>query len=103
MPTERFEAFWDMVRDALAPGGKVFFVDSLRTPASTARDHRLGDPHATLSTRRLNDGREFRVVKIFYDPSTLARRLGSLGWDITTHRTSEFFLYAHGGRTPAQS
>ncbi|HEX8907173.1 MAG TPA: class I SAM-dependent methyltransferase, partial [Longimicrobiaceae bacterium] len=31
VPPERFEAFWAMVRGALAPGGRVFFVDSLRT------------------------------------------------------------------------
>ena len=28
---ERFGAFWDTVRSVLKPGGRVFFVDSLRT------------------------------------------------------------------------
>ena len=41
VPPERFEAFWAMVRGALNPGGRVFFVDSLRTELSTANDHVL--------------------------------------------------------------
>ncbi|HEU0053156.1 MAG TPA: class I SAM-dependent methyltransferase, partial [Longimicrobium sp.] len=37
VPPERFDAFWETVAGALAPGGRVFFVDSLRTELSTAK------------------------------------------------------------------
>ena len=29
VPPERFEAFWTLVQGCLAPGGRVFFIDSL--------------------------------------------------------------------------
>ena len=39
VPATRFERFWDIVRASVKPGGKVFFVDSLLEPTSTATDH----------------------------------------------------------------
>jgi len=97
VPPERFEAFWDVVRSSLAPGGRVFFMDSAYTQTSTARDHTLDGPEATTMTRRLNDGREFRIVKIFYDPPTLQGRLAHLGWDVAVRPTANFFIYGQGG------
>src|SRR5205823_960021 len=41
VPGSRFVAFWEMVRAALRPGGRVFFVDSDRSDRLTASDHRL--------------------------------------------------------------
>ena len=96
VPPERFEAFWALVRSALAPGGRVFFVDSLRTELSTARDHALAAPGDPVTVRRLNDGMQFRIVKIFYDPTELRDRLRALGWRIETAATETFFLHGHG-------
>jgi demethylmenaquinone methyltransferase/2-methoxy-6-polyprenyl-1,4-benzoquinol methylase len=48
--------------------------------------------------RRLNDGREFRIVKVYYSPEDLAGRLRSLGWNIQVRATDNFFLYGFGGR-----
>ena len=47
VPPERFEAFWAMVRASLAPGGRVFFVDSRYEATSTASDHVLGGAEET--------------------------------------------------------
>jgi demethylmenaquinone methyltransferase/2-methoxy-6-polyprenyl-1,4-benzoquinol methylase len=64
VPDERLDEFWALVRAALKPGGRVFLIDS-----------GAGDPvHATLShsgveTRRLQDGREFRIVKRYRTPA----------------------------------
>ncbi len=80
VPNDRFDAFWNTVADALAPGGTVFFVDSLWTPDSTAVDHDLGGKDAGLVERRLDDGRTFRVVKVFRHPDRLHERLEALGW-----------------------
>ena len=93
VPPERFDAFWAMVRAALAPGGRVFFVDSLRTELSTARDHVLPAEDDVVSVRKLNDGRKFHIVKIFYDPADLASRLAPLGWRAGVRATGRFFLY----------
>jgi demethylmenaquinone methyltransferase/2-methoxy-6-polyprenyl-1,4-benzoquinol methylase len=96
VPPERFESFWDLVRACLAPGGRVFFVDSLYNEASTAVDHRLEGPEATTVKRRLNDGREFRIVKVFYRPDELAARLAGMGWQVEVHATPRYFLHGRG-------
>jgi hypothetical protein len=49
--------------------------------------------------RRLADGREYRIVKRFYDPPALQKRLAGLGWSIEVESTSEFFVYGQGGIT----
>jgi SAM-dependent methyltransferase len=97
VPPERFDAFWAMVRRALAPGGRAFFVDSLPTPLSTARDHQLAAAGDVVTERKLNDGRRFHIYKIFYDPAGLRQRLRSLGWRAEVHSTDNFFLYGQAG------
>lgn len=96
LPPELFDAFWDRVRSALAPRGRVFFLDSLYNEASTARDHQLEGDAATTVTRRLNDGETYRIVKIFYRPSELEARLKALGWEIAVEQTPSYFLYGFG-------
>jgi demethylmenaquinone methyltransferase/2-methoxy-6-polyprenyl-1,4-benzoquinol methylase len=96
VPPDRFDAFWDLIRSCLAPEGRVFFVDSLYDETSTAADHRLEGPDATAVKRRLNDGREFQIVKVFYRPEELAERLDALGWSLSVRATDHYFLYGHG-------
>lgn len=96
VPPERFAGFWDSVRAALKPDGRVFFVDSLYIETSTAADHRLEGQDATSVTRRLNDGQEYRIVKVFYRPDDLHQRLAELGWDMTVCATDNYFLYGYG-------
>lgn len=100
VPPERFEAFWGLVRSALAPQGRVFFLDSLYNESSTARDHTLEGDDAISVTRRLNDGQTYRIVKVFHRPSELEARLKALGWDVTVEVTPSYFLYGSG--TPAR-
>lgn len=95
VPPARFESFWDLVYSSLRPGGRVFFVDSLPAPAglSTSEDRRPGHPEYPISVRQLNDGREFRIFKVFYQPAELEERLNDLGWRISVHATENRFLY----------
>ena len=96
VPPDRFAAFWKLVRSALGPGGRVFFVDSLRTE-TWAEKERLGrDPRNHTTPRKLNDGREFEIVKIFYDPADLEARLASLGWRFSVQTTENHLLYGFG-------
>jgi SAM-dependent methyltransferase len=96
VPPQRFESLWRLIAESLNPGGRFFFVDSKYDPASTARDHRLGDPDDGSVVRRLNDGREFRIVKIFYNPNELQKRLQILGWTAAIRETPHYFLYGEG-------
>jgi len=92
VPPQEFDRFWNMVRSALKPAGKVFFVDSLQTQDSTARDHaQIGDSGAV--ERRLNNGRTFKIVKIFHDPFQLQQRLQGHGFKGAIQRTGDFFYY----------
>ncbi|MGH2514545.1 MAG: class I SAM-dependent methyltransferase [Ktedonobacterales bacterium] len=96
VPPERFAPFWETVRAALNPAGRVFFVDALYDGTSTARDHQLEGAEATTLTRRLNDGREYRIVKVFHAPEELQQRLGTLGWNVTVTPTGRYFYYGTG-------
>jgi demethylmenaquinone methyltransferase/2-methoxy-6-polyprenyl-1,4-benzoquinol methylase len=52
--------------------------------------------------RKLNDGREFRIVKIFWEPQALASRLSALGWSTELARTANYFVYGEAvPRAPA--
>lgn len=92
VPPARFGSFWETVRAALAPDGSVFFVDNAHNPAIAARDHSLPEGGFVME-RLLNDGRRFRVVKVFYAPDALERRLEALGWTGRVRSTGEFFVY----------
>ena len=98
VPERRFEAFWEMVASALRPGGRVFFIDSVRSERSTAADHQLPAAEEETMLRRLDDGREFRIVKRFFEPWELESRLARLGWRIRVEQTGEFFIYGGGER-----
>jgi demethylmenaquinone methyltransferase/2-methoxy-6-polyprenyl-1,4-benzoquinol methylase len=96
VPPEKFEPFWAMVADALGPGGRVFFVDSL-APSTASGDHQPAHDGVT-ATRRLNDGREFRIYKLYYRPDELVARLGRLGWMAEVRQTPSYFLYGTARR-----
>lgn len=98
VPPDCFEAFWQIIDRALAPGGRVFFVDSRHEPTSVARDHQLPPPDRSTLTRKLNDGREFRIYKVFHEPEVLTDKLAALGWDFKIETTQRFFLSGHGRR-----
>lgn len=96
VPPECFEEFWAMVGEALRPDGRAFLIDSLRETTSGARDHQ--QPGAGLQQRRLNDGRTFRIVKLFYEPDSLAARLRRLGWRAQMQRTEHYFIHGSASR-----
>jgi hypothetical protein len=82
---------------ALKPGGSAFFIDSLFEPTSTAVDHLTPDRSGTAH-RRLNDGREFRIVKVFYEPAILEKQLIEMRWQGWVRSSGNFFVY--GNMTP---
>ena len=95
VPEDRFAVFWNNVASALTPGGAAYLIDSAFDPTSTAKDHVLPEQDAGIVTRRLNDGREFRIVKLFWEPQVLAARLGELGWSAAVAKTPSYFIHGH--------
>jgi hypothetical protein len=53
---------------------------------------------SSLEQRRLDDGREFEIVKRYYEPGPLRERLAELGWDCEPGSTGEFFIYGTATR-----
>lgn len=96
IPPERLDWFWHFVAELLIDGGRFFFVDSRYNEHSTARDHQLEGETATSVTRRLDDGREFRIVKVFHDPHDLQRRLAERGWHADVRASGNYFIYGSG-------
>lgn len=96
VPRERLSGFLHTCAAALEPGGSMFFLDGRRTPLSTAADHVLPADDAEIMTRRLNDGREFRIVKNYYTPEELSTAADQAGLAVDVHDTATFFRYAVG-------
>ncbi|HLY85488.1 MAG TPA: class I SAM-dependent methyltransferase [Gaiellaceae bacterium] len=96
VPAERLEEFWSLVRSALAPGGRVFLVDSGAGDIA----HTGTDQAGWEETRSLSDGRTFRIVKRRWEPGELAEAVRPLGFELELGDTANgHFLY--GGGTPA--
>lgn len=98
VPQSQFDSFWKIVRSALRPSGRVFFIDSRATPEVAATDQR--NATSDIVERRLHDGRTFRVVKIFHEPARLAPRLNGLGWAASVQQTPRFFIYGAAQLAP---
>jgi ubiquinone/menaquinone biosynthesis C-methylase UbiE len=91
VPRDRLAAFLDLSRRWLKPGGLIACIDSLTDPASGAADHPVPDDDQAV--RRLADGREFTIVKVFYTPDELAVALRAAGFtDVDITATGRFFL-----------
>jgi len=92
-----------MVAQALAPGGAAYLIDSAFDRTSTAKDHVLATRDDGVVTRKLNDGREFRIVKMFYEPGPLTARLEQIGWNAALDRTPNYFIYGSALRNGTQA
>jgi SAM-dependent methyltransferase len=91
VPRDRLADFLALGRRWLRPGGLIAFIDSLADLASGAADN--PEPRDDRAVRRLADGREFTIVKVFYAPNELAAALQVAGFaeaDIST--TGRFFV-----------
>jgi len=97
VPRARLAEFLAIARRWLKPGGTFAFIDSRPDPHSGAVDQAVS-AEAEISERRLVDGREFRVVKVFWQPAELESALLRAGFGtarVTT--TSRFFLLGSAG------
>ncbi len=95
VPADRLSPFLDMVHSALKPGGRLFFVDSRKvdqSPSHTGTANLGGE----LQRRVLKDGRQFDIVKVYYDRAELTETLRQHGFDIEVQSSGKFFIYADG-------
>ena len=94
---ERTSAFLELAGRWLRPGGRLALIDSLPDPRSGAVDHAL--PAADRSVRRLADGREFTIPKVYRTADEIVAALAAAGFvDIAVTTTGRFFLLATARR-----
>ena len=94
VPPTAFDAFWALVRACLRPGGRVAFVDEDDRGSVNDDSRVIGD--VPVATRTLGDGRQFNIVKVFWDPTDLEQRLRALNWHIDVRPVGETFMYGSG-------
>ena len=81
----------------LVPGGRIALIDSLPDPRSGAVDHEA--PPQDRSVRRLADGREFTIVKVYRSSDEIAAALTGAGFrDVDVTTTGRFFVLATARR-----
>jgi len=98
---ERFEEFWGRLVGWLAPGGHVFFCDDV-AGAETRQSNpgeSVDDGPDFAHRRRLSDGREYTIVKVFHRPEELRDALAALGWSVDIWTTGDEFFYGVARRT----
>jgi hypothetical protein len=77
----------------------VFFIDSALARSHPLDHVRWDDPGPGISLRQLDDGREYKIVKVFWEPGALEQRLATMGFDITVRKTRRrYCVYGHGCR-----
>ena len=89
VPDSHMERFLGLVERSLVAGGRVFFVDTLNPSALD----RVPPTKENTALRHLSDGREYEIVKVYYDPVELEKKLRERGWKGEVHATEQFFLY----------
>jgi demethylmenaquinone methyltransferase/2-methoxy-6-polyprenyl-1,4-benzoquinol methylase len=95
VPPALFESFWDLVRASLREGGRIAFVDEDER-ASAVDDLHVVDG-VPVARRTLTDGRQFDVVKVFWNAEQLATALRGLDWDVTIRHVGGGLMYGVGG------
>ncbi|MCI4323662.1 MAG: class I SAM-dependent methyltransferase [Thermoplasmata archaeon] len=100
IPRRKIGQFLSGVAQGVRPGGTVFFLDGLRESSSTAIDHHLPSAENEVMVRRLNDGREFRVVKNFWSSGQLEDAFRSAGFRTQVRETATYFQYGVRRRMP---
>ena len=71
IPPSHLSEFLSKVVRATKPGGRVFMVDEPKS------DSNISGPNTEdlYQQRTLNDGRSFRIVKVYYEPQEIEREL----------------------------
>jgi trans-aconitate methyltransferase len=94
VPPNLFDDFWHLVRRCVSATGRVAFVDEDQRVAHY--DEVRDEDGIPVARRTLTDGREFDIVKVFWDPARLAQRLQQQGWSIDVRHVGSGYLVGSG-------
>jgi ubiquinone/menaquinone biosynthesis C-methylase UbiE len=97
VPRPRFSEFWNLVGRCLGPGGRAFLIDNRDDPTRAEGDPYVVEYTSDLHRRELDDGREFHVVKVMYEPAELEELIEREGWRAEIDGT-RWFLFGSASR-----
>lgn len=102
VPADRLDPFLAAVAAAVRPEGLIAFVDSRPDPISSSPDQPLPEAENPIMTRRLNDGREFQIVKVYRGAEEMGAAFARHGVAMAVRETARFFQYGVGRVSPAR-
>ncbi|MGO9604515.1 MAG: class I SAM-dependent methyltransferase [Candidatus Binataceae bacterium] len=92
VPRSRTNAFLAEVRRVLKPGAPVMAADSAAAIWESGDSPKPGSEY--LDQRRLNDGSQYQVLKIFHSPETMSLVLAPIGAVIESAVVRKDIVYA---------
>jgi demethylmenaquinone methyltransferase/2-methoxy-6-polyprenyl-1,4-benzoquinol methylase len=96
VPDELFDTFMALLADASKRGARIFLLDGLAEPTSTAEDHVLPSQGVQTMTRRLDDGRTFEIVKRFRADEEIRSAAQRHGLSVEVLTTPTYFQMVVG-------
>ncbi len=88
VPPDKLDGFLDSAGAAVKSGGRLMIVDE---PAG-GRESSGPIEDGQYQTRELHDGRQFRIVKVYYDPAIIQARLHKRGFREFSYYAGEHFF-----------
>jgi demethylmenaquinone methyltransferase/2-methoxy-6-polyprenyl-1,4-benzoquinol methylase len=98
VPDDRLDPILGLVAASLRSHSRVFVADSNRAPMATTPDSPIPSPGEIRTRRRLNDGREYTIFKIFRTPAEFTAAFARHGMAFEGHETGEYFVYGFGAK-----
>ena len=89
VPHSLLDPFLDKLRRAVRPGGHLVIVDETPGESPVTGPNEGG----MYQSRRLRDGREFRIVKVFYEPADIQAKLAERGFEPTETKVGADFFH----------
>jgi demethylmenaquinone methyltransferase/2-methoxy-6-polyprenyl-1,4-benzoquinol methylase len=96
VPPDRLDEFFRKVYRSVRSHGQVFLIDSRFSETSSAKNHFFRDEKVIYQKRKLNDGRKFQIIKIYYQPEELIEKLERVGFKVEILITDNYFISAKG-------
>jgi Trans-aconitate methyltransferase len=98
VPPEALDVFLSKVQQTARPGGWIAMIDQY-LPSDADRQVAKADIYAT---RPLEDGRQFTIVKAFYDLAYLQSKFEGLGFEVNTTKFADTFFFLTGKQRAAK-
>lgn len=96
VPQAKLNPFLAQVAKALKPTGHVVMLDSRASSTSTAHNQSTDTTQDQLQHRILNNGQEYNIYKIYYEPEQLYEEFRRVGIHANVFTTSKYFICAVG-------